>query len=195
ASTLAASSATGGAAASSKASSAFIPLSCPMVRMAGKDAGGAKQLFEQHCSRQQVRPGGLAEGEQQVGTLALRRAVPVGRPEHEARLANAVIAPVAEYFGEFLRAELPPALVEQNGAAWSLRFRHAAAAVGQFGYPERPADALFVARDQLGLGRTADLSARDHMEQHGRPLAAHVDERNVRRARRRRLRRRSPTSA
>ena len=42
-----------------------------MIGMAGKQAGRAEQLLEQHRPGEQVRPSGLAEGEQQVGLLAL----------------------------------------------------------------------------------------------------------------------------
>src|SRR5690606_34505510 len=48
-----------------------------------------------------------------------------------------------------------------------LRIVDAPGAFRQLGELERPGDALRIARDQLRLGRTADLSASDHVEQHG----------------------------
>src|SRR5687768_11497302 len=46
-------------------------LPCPMVGMAGKQAGRAEQLFEQHRPGEQMRPGRLAEGEQPVRAVAV----------------------------------------------------------------------------------------------------------------------------
>ena len=55
-----------------------------MVGMTGKDRGGAKQLLEQHRTRQQVRPGRVAEREQAVGLVAVGARMPVGRADRDA---------------------------------------------------------------------------------------------------------------
>ena len=88
-----------------------------MIGMVGKDARRAEQLLGEHRAREQMRPGRLAEGEQQVGAGALGLAEAVGAADQEARLAHAVVAPALQPAGEVQRAELLAFLVEQDGDA------------------------------------------------------------------------------
>ena len=136
--------------------------------MAGKNAGRAEELLQQHRPSEQVRPGCRAEREQEIGLLARSLAVAVGGADHEARFANAAVTPAFELAGESFGCQLPAALVEQDGAARRLRVRNAPARVGQLGQLERPGDAPGITLDQLRLGRTGDLSAGNDVEEHGR---------------------------
>ena len=140
--------------------------------------GSTEELLQQHGPGEQVRPGRRTEGEQQVRPGAFGLFVAVRRADHEARLANAAVAPGFELLGEGFRGQLFAALVEQDGAKRALRLGNAAAALGQLGQPERPDDPLGIALDQLRLGRTADLPAGEHVEEHGRTLDAGSDREN-----------------
>src|SRR3569623_292724 len=64
-----------------------IPSSFPMIGVVRKDRGGAEQLLGEHGAGEQVWPGRLAEGEQQVGAPALGIAEAVGGADQESRLA------------------------------------------------------------------------------------------------------------
>lgn len=127
--------------------------------MSGKDGGRPIELLGQHGPGHEMRPGGLAESEQQVRLLTLGRRVAVGRADQEARLANPAIAPLFELAREFFGRQLPAAFVEQDGAEGCLRIGRLASAFGKLGKLYRPADAFLVAGNQFRLGRTGNLSA------------------------------------
>src|SRR3954469_1816183 len=135
-----------------KGNKARISLSFAMIGVIGKDAGGAEQLLGEHGPGEQMRPGRLAEGEQQIGAGALRIAETIGAPDQEPRLADAAVAPALELMGEGERAELLAFLVKQNGDAVFRRGWKLSAALGQFGDLHRPCDPLQIAIDQIGLG-------------------------------------------
>ena len=158
-------------------------LTRPVIGMPRQNRGGAPQLLGQHGPRQHVRPGHVAEGDQQIGLGAHGIAVAIGGADQEARLAHALVAPVPEQRGEFFRRELAPALVEQDLAEGRGRGRRQGAArIGQLADPERPGDPPGIAIDEIGLRRTADLAPGNDVQfqiTRPRPLR----------------RRRSPTSA
>ena len=91
-------------------------LPCPMIGMACKNARCAIELFGEHRARQQMRPGGAPEGEQQVGFGTLFLGMAVGGADQELHFAHSVIAPAFEGRGEFLRREILPPLVERDGS-------------------------------------------------------------------------------
>src|SRR4051794_34742516 len=84
---------------------ASIPSSFPMIGVVRKDGGGAPQLFGEHRAGEEVRPGRLAEGQEEVGRGALGLLEAVGAADHEPGLAPAIVAPVLEPAGEFEGAE------------------------------------------------------------------------------------------
>src|SRR5690606_35855177 len=150
------------AATAARAKARLMPSPCPMIGVAGKQAGGAEQLFKQHRPDEQMRPGRLAESHQAVGRVAVGARVAVSSADQETRFANAVVAPVAQQLGKRLGRDLRAALVEQDGAERRLRLGCPPTAFGQLREPQRPGDALRIALDQLRLGRAADLPASDH---------------------------------
>src|SRR5690606_2617428 len=105
------------------------PLPCPMIRMAGENAGRAEQLLEQHRAGQQMRPGRGSESEQPIGGFALARIVAIGGADQKAGFANSVVAPVAQQLGKGFRRKLRPALIQQHSADRRLRLGNAAAAL------------------------------------------------------------------
>ena len=135
-----------------------------MIGVPRKDGGSAKQLLHQHGACEKVRPGGLAEGEQQVGFVALGLAVPIGGTEDEATFTDAAITPCFQLRGELYRRHVTTLLVEQHSAERQLRLWDPSAGFRQFGQPYWPGDALFIARDQLGLGRSRNLAASYNVE-------------------------------
>jgi len=143
-----------------------------MIGMPGKYRCGPEQLFHQHGAGEQMRPGRLAERQQQVCLVPFLLRVPVCRAEHETAFAHPAIAPLFEHFGEFLGRQVLALFIEQDSAKRRLRIRDAPAGFGQFGELYGPCDALFITRNQLRLGRTGNLSASDDMEKDGgSPLA------------------------
>ena len=87
-------------------------LPCPMIGMTCKDGGGAKQLLCQHGTGEQVRPCGLAEGNEQVCLVAFGCRVPVSRADHEPAFAHAVVTPAFKNGCEFLGAEVLATFVQ-----------------------------------------------------------------------------------
>ena len=65
----------------------------PMIRMPGQYGLGAVELFGQHRARQQMRPRRPAEGEQQIGRVAIVIGMAIGSADHEAAFAHPVVAP------------------------------------------------------------------------------------------------------
>lgn len=122
-----------------------------MIGVPGKDRRHPVELFHQHGARHQMRPGRLAEGEQQIGFDAFLLRMPVRRAQHETRLAHAVIAPAPDNVRELFGGEVLALLVEQYRLVGGLRLGNAPAGLGQFGQLDRPAQPLFVTFDKLGL--------------------------------------------
>ena len=58
------------------------------------------KLLHQHRPRQHMRPGGRAEGEQQVCSGTLGITMPVRRAEHEARFTHAFVTPAPQEGGK-----------------------------------------------------------------------------------------------
>jgi hypothetical protein len=127
----------------------------------GKDRCGAEQLFQQHGARQQVRPGGAAKGQQQVCAGAFFGRMAIGCAQHKPTFTHTPVAPFLQATGQFLGREIAALFVQQDSAARGGRIGNAPASFGQFGQLQRPDNALFIARNQLRLGRTGDLSASD----------------------------------
>src|SRR5438309_3484924 len=67
-----------------------------MIGVVRKDRCRAEELLGEHGPRQEVRPGRLAEGEEQVGPCPLRLPEAVRATNEEAGLAPAVVAPAFE---------------------------------------------------------------------------------------------------
>src|SRR4051812_49586499 len=86
-----------------------------MIGVVRKDRSGAPQLLGEHRPGEEVRPGGAAEGEEEVGRGALRFAEAVGAADQEARLAPAFVAPALEAAGEIEAGERLAFLVEEDG--------------------------------------------------------------------------------
>lgn len=77
-----------------------IGLSRPVIGVPGQNRRGAEQLFHQHRAGEQMRPGRLAECEQQIGLSPRGIAMAIVRAEHEARFAHAFVTPAAQQMGE-----------------------------------------------------------------------------------------------
>jgi len=113
-----------------------------------------------------MRPGCRPERQQQVRLVPDPLVMPIGGANPEPRLAPAGIAPALQLFGEFHRSERLAALVEHHVDVVGGCFGITAAAIRKFSHPGRPADAFQVALGQLSLGRPADFSACDDVQQH-----------------------------
>ena len=98
-----------------------------------------------------MRPGRLAEGEQQVGLAALVFRMPVGGAQYEAAFAHTVVPPAAENVRQILGRDIFPALIEQDSLVRRLRLGNAAPGFGQFGEFDRPCQPLLIARDKFSL--------------------------------------------
>jgi hypothetical protein len=77
-----------------------------MIGVVRKDGGGAEQLLGEHRPGEEVRPGRLAEGEQEIGAAALLVAEAVGAADQETRLAPAAVAPGLQLLRECEGREL-----------------------------------------------------------------------------------------
>src|SRR5688500_3227964 len=141
-----------------------ILLSFPVIGVVGKDRGSAPELLGQHCAGEEMGPGGAAEGQEQVGTGAVRVRKAVGAADQEAGLAAALVAPAFQTPGQLERAERLAFLVEKDGDHGFGGRRSATAAFGQFRDLGRPGDTFQIALDQLGLRAPADLAAGDDVE-------------------------------
>ena len=128
-----------------------------------------------------MRPGGLTKGEKQIRLSALLLTMSISGAEHEARLAHAVIAPTAQDFSQFFGGQIPAAFVQQHGFAGGLRIGNPAPGFRKLGQFYRPGEPLFIARDQLCLGRTGDLATSDYVKKDGKaslkPVAAVCNDR------------------
>ncbi len=89
----------------------------------------------------------------------------VGSTYEEANLTLSAVAPALELFGEVPRRKRIATLVEHDGYAIGLFLGRLAAAIRQLSDPGRPGNAFQIASDQIGLRRTADLSARNDVQQ------------------------------
>jgi len=136
-----------------------------MIGVTGNDGRSAVELLRQHGASKQMRPGRLAEGEQQVGLAALVFGMPVGGAQYEAAFAHTVVPPASENVRQILGREIFPALIEQDGLVRRLRLGNAAPGFGQFGEFHRPCQPLLIARDKFSLGRARNFSASDDMKQ------------------------------
>ena len=142
-----------------------------MIGMACKDARGAIELLHQHRAGEQMRPGRRSEGQKEVGFVSLGLAVPVSRPEHEARFAHAIVAPAFERGSELFRRHRFAAFVEQDCLVRRERFGDFASRFGQLGELDRPCQPLLITRDKFGFRRTSDLSAGYDVEEDGECLS------------------------
>src|SRR5690606_27447970 len=109
----------------------FIGSTCPMIGMPCKDTGGAVELFEQHGPREEVRPGGLAECDQQVRFVPLCLRMAVRSPDHKARFTDPTVTPFLELGGKLFGGQVAPALIEQDRANRRQRIGDTAAPFGQ----------------------------------------------------------------
>src|SRR5690349_20819740 len=92
-------------------------LSFPMIGVVRKQACRAEQLLGEHGAGEEVGPGRLAEGEQEVCFSSFCFAEAVRAAEQEARLPFATVAPGLQPLREGDRAQLLALLVEQDGDA------------------------------------------------------------------------------
>ena len=99
-----------------------------------------------------MRPCCWAKRIQEIGLGAFFLAVPIGGPNHKARLANAIIAPATQDLRKLLRRQSLAALIKQHGAMRGLRVRYSATCLRQFSEFGGPGDPLFITRDKLRLG-------------------------------------------
>ncbi len=64
-----------------------------MIGVTGKDRCRAIELFGEHGARQQMWPGGAAEGDHEVGGGASSLVMPIGGTDQKPCLTHAFIAP------------------------------------------------------------------------------------------------------
>ena len=88
-----------------------------MIGVVRKDARRAEQLLGEHGAGEQVRPGRLAEGDEEVGPAPFLVAEAVGAADQETRLAPAAVAPGLELAGESEGAQWLSFFIEQDGDA------------------------------------------------------------------------------
>ncbi len=138
-----------------------------MIGVVRKDTRCPPQLFGKHCPRHEVRPGRLAEGQEEVGGGSGGVVEPVRAAYHEAGLALAGIAPLLDPAGKIGGAELLAFFIEENENAVIMRRRNLAAAFRQLADLRRPGDPLQVPLDEFGFGAAPDPPPRDDVEQQG----------------------------
>ena len=143
-----------------------MPLTFAMIGMVRKDRCRAEQLLGEHRADEQVRPGGGAERQEQIGRpraaqphARLRR-----RSESAPRASRRRARPPTS--GKVGRGQSPPRSSSDDRDTVAEKRRDIAAFFRQLGQLRRPCDSLQIAFDQLGLRRAADLPARNDVEEH-----------------------------
>ncbi len=139
-------------------------LTFPVVGVASDDAGCPVELFGEHRADQHVRPGGAAEGKEQVCAAALGLGETVCGADQEAAFAGSPVTPGLDPLRQRDRRQLFPVFVERNGDRRGQKQRRRSASIGQFGDCERPAQPFGVTRDDLGFGAARHFSARNDVQ-------------------------------
>lgn len=118
-----------------------------MIGVIGKDGACPPQLFGQHRPGHQMRPGGLAKGDRQIGTGFFFGCQSIGGTDQEADFPDPLIAPVTNLIGKRNRPHLAAGFVQCDDFGGSGQGRNLTALVREFGYADRPVDPLYIAVD------------------------------------------------
>jgi len=145
-----------------------------MIGVAGRDGPGAVDLFGEHGSDHEMRPGHGAEGQSGVGTLQDGGVQPLGAADQEADSAG-VGQPSFQQFAEAQTVRHFAALVEgddesvggergqEGGGFAALDLGRGAAGFGDFGHREGRAQARVVAGEEFGVGAVAQAADGDQV--------------------------------
>jgi len=137
-----------------------------MIGVVRKDRCGAEELFGEHCSHEQVRPGRRAERKQHIGGVALPFVMPVRCADQESCLPRPGVPPALQFPGELNGGQPFATLIQYDADAVRRHRRDVAPLFRELRHLRRPRDAPQITLDQIGLRRAANLPAGDNVEKH-----------------------------